>query len=67
MDALISWGVALVSAHPKWASWLMIVVAIDNFLLKPLKNAFKLNIPDNIFDQVGDIIGKILSKATLPK
>lgn len=66
MDTIINLGVSLVGAHPKFASWLVIILAADQ-VLKTLKNAFKLNIPDNIFDWIGDVINQIIAKSTLPK
>ena len=66
MDAIVNWGVGLVSAHPKVASWLMVVMAIDQ-VAKIVKNALKLNIDDNIFDTIGNIIGKILANVKNPK
>lgn len=66
MDAIINWASAFVTAHPHVAAWLMVVLAVDQ-VLKVLKNTFKLNIDDNVFDTVGNIINQIISKATLPK
>ncbi len=66
MDAIINWGVTYVAAHPKIASWLLVVMAIDQ-ILKTIKGALKLNISDNVFDTVGDIIGKLVSKVQPPK
>lgn len=66
MDALINWASGFVTLHPKVAAWLTVLLMIDQ-VLKVLKNSFKLNIPDNFFDAVGDLINKVLSKATLPK
>lgn len=66
MDALNSWAVQFVNGHPQIAVWLMIVLGVDQ-ILKTLKNALKLNIPDNVFDFVGDFINSILSKTNLPK
>lgn len=66
MDALINWGVTFVAAHPKVAAWLVVLVGVDQ-VLKFLKNSFKLNIPDNVFDQVGDFLNAIISKVNPPK
>lgn len=66
MDALINWAGIFVAAHPTVVAWLLVVLAVDQ-ALKVLKNAFKLNIPDNIFDSIGDIINKIIAAAKLPK
>lgn len=66
-QAIISWASDLVAKHPGFVNVLIVIVALDNFVLKPLKNAFKLNIPDNVFDGVGDIINKIIEKVKSPK
>lgn len=66
MDALINWGATFVTAHPKVAGWLLTIMAIDQ-VLKMLKNALKLNVDDNIFDTIGNLIGKILEKSNTPK
>lgn len=66
MDAINLWAVSFVNAHPHIATWLMIILAVDQ-VLKTVKNALKLNISDNVFDTIGDVIGKILAKVTLPK
>lgn len=66
MDALINWAGAFVAAHPKVVAWLLVVLTVDQGL-KTLKGAFKLNIDDNVFDTIGNIIGQILSKAQGPK
>lgn len=65
MDVIINWATTYVSAHPKIASWLMVVLAIDQ-VLKIAKNAFKLNIDDNVFDTIGALIAKLISKAKGP-
>ena len=66
MEAITSWATAFVTAHPKVASWLMVILAIDQGL-KVLKGALKLNIDDNIFDTIGNIIGRILANVKNPK
>lgn len=66
MDAVINWGIQIVAAHPRVAQWLILILAVDQ-ILKMAKNALKLNIPDNVFDWVGDAINKILSKNQTPK
>lgn len=63
MEALINWAGVFVAAHPQLIGWLLVTVMVDNYALKPLKNAFKLNIPDNVFDFVGDILHKIIEAA----
>lgn len=66
MDAFLTWATAFVAAHPQVAAILMLVLAADQ-ILKTVKNALKLNIPDNVFDAIGDILNKILTKVQPPK
>lgn len=66
MDALNTWAVQFVNAHPQIITWLMIILGVDQ-ILKTLKNALKLNIPDNVFDWVGDVINGVLAKTNPPK
>ena len=66
MDAITGWATSWVAGNPKIASILMVVLAIDQ-VLKLVKNALKLDIPDNVFDFIGDFLGKILGKNTPPK
>lgn len=71
MDALTTWASSIVAAHPKIAIWLMLIVGIDNFVLKligpSLKAKFGITLPDNIADTIGNFISKVLAGANLPK
>lgn len=66
MDVLNNWAAAFLTAHPHLVVWVTVVLIVDQGL-KTLKNALKLNIPDNVFDFVGDTINAILSKVNPPK
>lgn len=71
MDAITNWASSIVTAHPKIAVWLMLIVGVDNFVLKIvgpfLKAKFGISLPDNLADTIGNFISKVLSGSTLPK